>query len=90
MVKLDWNIGLTRRKIKEKIREYKGDIWNGIEKTDIVKITLNENININYDKTRKVTNYNNRNYAYFRELTEILSNKKACNNEDHFTLHEEW
>ena len=45
------------------------------ERKKIIKIELNENISINYDKTRKFGNYNNRNYACCRES--IDSNQKS-------------
>ena len=59
------------------------------KKTSMSKIVLNENI-INYDKTRKLANYSNRNYAYCRESMMILLNKKACNNMEHFAIDEKW
>ena len=45
-------ICLTKRRIKE----HKGDICNGTEKTAVTKITLIDNININYNKTKKLAN----------------------------------
>ena len=75
---------------KRKIKEHKGGIRKGREKIAIAKITLNECININYGKMRKLANYN-KNYAYHRESIEILSHeKKACNNMEYFTIDEEW
>ena len=53
------------------------------KKTVIAKITLNENTNINYDKMKKLANYNNRNHAYNCTPKEIISNRKTCNNMKH-------
>ena len=64
-------------------------MYDGREKTAIVKVYLNENINVNYDKTKKLTNYNNRNYAYCQEAIEIISNSEACSSIKHFSIDNE-
>ena len=40
-------IGLTKRKIKERVKEHKGDICNNRGKTSIAKIAQTKNISIN-------------------------------------------
>ena len=66
-MKLDSNWILhwfNKKKIKQKIKEQKRDACNGRKKkTATAKTVLNENININYNKTKKIVNYKNRNYA---------------------------
>ena len=57
--KIRYYIGLTKRE-----KEHNGHICNGIATTAKVKIALNENININYYKRKKLANYDNRNYVY--------------------------
>ena len=65
----DW---FNKKKINERIKEHKRD--NGREKSTIAKIALNNKININCNKTKKLAIYNNRNYAYCCESTKIISN----------------
>ena len=52
----------------------------------MAKIALNENMHINYDKTKKLANYNNRNYSYYHKSIEIIYSQKTCNNMEHFTV----
>ena len=66
-------IGLIKRKIVETFKKLKGDICNERVKTAITKIALNENFNINYNKTKKIANYN---YGYYAccEALDIITN----------------
>ena len=84
--KTAWYIGLTKRKIKE----HKGNMHNCREKTAIAKITLNKNININYNKTKKIAIYNNRNYVFCCKTLEIASSSKTCKTIEHFSIVKEW
>ena len=80
---------LLKRKVKERIKDYKGDIHNGREEEAVVKTTLNDNMNINYNKAKKLANYNDRSYAYFPEALEIASSCKACYTIEHFSIDKE-
>ena len=66
------------------IKEHKNDTHNSREKRAIVKKVLAKNININNNNTKKLSNYNNRNYAYCRETLKIVARNKACNTIEHF------
>ena len=74
---------------KHAMIEKKNLTCNIREKTTIAKIVLNELININYNKTKKIANYDNRNYAFCREVLEIASNSKTCNTIDYFSIDKE-
>ena len=86
-IKQDYYIGLIKRK---RILVHKRDVCNEREKIAIAKMTINENININYDKTKKFANYNNRNYVYCCKVIEIISSCKACNSIEYFSIGNEW
>ena len=70
--------------------EHKRNIHDGKETTAIGKIALNEAINVNYKKTKKLTNYNNWNYIYCYKAIEIISNCRACKNIEHFSIKRQW
>ena len=71
-------------KNKERIKEHKVDIHNNRENTAIAKIALTENININCNITKKLANFNNRNYTFCRKAIKSLSNNKTYNKIEHF------
>ena len=85
--KTGYYIGLTKRGIKEK--KCKFDISNSRENTVIAKISPKENIYINYNKIKRLANFNNRNYAFYREAIEIISNNKTCNTMEYFSVDQE-
>ena len=62
---------------------------NNRENTTIAKIALTENVNINYNNTKKIANFNNCYYAYSRKAKEIISNNKTCNIIEHFSIDQE-
>ena len=76
--KIGYCIGLIKRKIKERIKEHKGDMCNNKENTVIAKIAQTENVNINYNNTKKLANFINRIYTFCSEAIEITSNNKRC------------
>ena len=61
---------------KEKLKKYKSDVHNNRENTVVAKIVLTKNININYDKSKKLADFNDRNCGFFMEAIEIISNNK--------------
>ena len=75
-----YHIGFRKRKIKERTKEHKGDSCNERDKRTIIKIALNENINVS----------DNKNYAYCSKGIEIISNSKTCNSMEHFTVYDKW
>ena len=50
---------------------------------------MNDNINKNCNKTKKLANYNKRNYAHCHKVLGKF-NSKACNNKEHFLIDNEW
>ena len=81
----DYTNEMKETRIK-RIKEHNGDTCNNRENTSIAKIALTENININYDNTKKLAIFNNRNYTFCREAIEIISNNKTCNIVELFQL----
>ena len=43
------------------------------------KLVQSENIKIDFNKAKNLSNYNNRIYRYCRETIEIKNNYKICN-----------
>ena len=62
-----YNIGVTKRKINERIKKHQRDIKNGRNNTAIARLTLNENIKIDSNKTKKLSYYNNRTCSCSRD-----------------------
>ena len=56
----------------------------------LTRLTLNQNIKINFNSTNKLANYNKRTYGYCREAIEIKNNREAYNDTEHFSLDQEW
>ena len=90
IIKKGCYIGVTKRKIKERIKEHQNDIRNSKNNTAIAKLALNQNIQINFNNLKKLANYNNRTYGYCREAIEIENSREACNDTEHFSLDPEW
>ena len=55
----------------KKKKENQGDKKNGKNNTAIAKQVLNENIEIDFNTTEKLSNYNNKTYGYCHETMEI-------------------
>ena len=77
-------VDLLTKEIKDKkeiflsfffFKEHQSDIKNSKNNTAIVRLTLNQNIKINFNNTKKLSNFNNRTYGYCREAIEIRSNR---------------
>ena len=75
-----WNVVLyyQNKKIKKKI-------VCGKKKKLLTKRAQNKNIQTNKDKTRRLTNYSNRNCADRRESTDIFFTKKTYDKMQYFT-----
>lgn len=71
-------IGMTKCKIKDKIKEYVKDIKSNKTITGFSQIYYN-NININFNSSVKFANYFNHYCAIKREIVKILSKEKCCN-----------
>ena len=81
--KKDYYIGVTKQKIYERSKEHLSDIKNAKNNTAIARLALNENIKIDFNKTKKLSIYNNRTYGYYHETIEIKNNNTTYNDGEH-------
>ena len=83
-------ISKTKRKIKERIAEHKRDIKLNKETTALAKLNRIEDIEIDFTHIKKLSNYENHNYALKRESIEIIAEKQCCNLREHALIHQSW
>ena len=83
-------IGKTKQKIKERIVEHKRNIQLNKETTALAKLNRKENIEIDFKHIKKLSNYENHNYALKRESIEIIAEKQCCNLIEHALIHQSW
>ena len=74
---------MTKRKIKERIREHQNDIKQGKSNTALAQLHQKEIINIDFENVKKIAHYNNHKYALLREALEISIDANACNQIEH-------
>ena len=90
IVKKGYYVRVTKQKINERLKQHKSDIQNAKNNAALGRLPLNKNIKINFNKTKKLSNYNNRTYEYCHETIEIKNNSIACIDPEHFFLDPEW
>ena len=76
--------------INESLKEHQSDIKNSKSNAAIARLALNQNIKIDFNNTKKLSNYNNRTYGYCHETIEIKNNSVTCNDAEHLSLDQEW
>ena len=82
----DYYTGVTKLIINERIKEHQGYIKNGKNNTAIERLALNENIRFDFNKTKILSNYNNKTYGYCCKTIEIKNNNRVCNDTEHLFL----
>ena len=60
------------------------------ETTALAKLNRKENIEIDFTHIKKLSNYENHNYALKRENIKIIAKKQCCNIMEHTLIHKSW
>ena len=81
---------MTKRKIKERIKEHQNDIKQGKSNTALAQLYRKEIIKIDFENVRKIAHYNNHKYALLREALEISIDANACNHLEHAKIPPIW
>lgn len=84
-------IGMTKRKIRERMEEHKRDLRYGKITTALSKLSTEEVLEIDFEKVEKLAEYNSTQYALTREAIEILKHSPiACNEMVHSNINDRW
>ena len=54
------------------------------------QINRKEDIEIDFTHIKKLSNYENHNYAFKRESIKIIAEKQCCNLMEHVLIHQSW
>ena len=81
---------MTKRKIKERIKEHQNDIKQGKSNTALAQLYQKEIIKIDFENVKKIAHYNNHKYALLREALEISIDANACNHLEHAKIPPIW
>ena len=80
-------IGMTKQKIKDRIKEHCSNILHNIQTIALAQLYIKKKINIDFNNVKKIAPYNNHSYTIKRESCEIVTNLDSCNFMEHAQLH---
>ena len=81
---------MKKRKIKDRIKEYRADISHNRKTTALAQLNTEKKVKIDFNNVRKLAPFNNRSYAIKREMCEIITEPDTCNFMNHAQLHSFW
>ena len=66
------------------------DCRGGKENTAFPELNMKKIIDIEFENFEKISNFNNRSFAFYREAAKIIFTENTYNIIEHSTLHSEW
>ena len=84
------HVRMTKRKIKDCMKEHQNDIKHGKSNTTLAQFYKKEIIKKDFENVRKVAHYSNQKYALLQEALEISIDASTCNHLEHAKIHPIW